>query len=150
MQDYPRYSELMQCLNLSRRLTVIRDEIEHYAAVNTGSLVRSGSIRTGKTGRNITEEAALKLIDLREEEEAKSAEWKKLFIKLTEEIKNGPGDERTRDIIAYYYAFDVGFISAVKMAGFTSRKKAKEAIDTYTRAAYLNEYEGRKRNEEQY
>lgn len=143
MQKYPKYSDLMQCLRLSRRLNEIRDEIEHAAAVRTGSLIRAGSGRTKNPGRNIVEEKALQIIELQEEEKAKSAAWKELFLRLTEEIKNSPGDNQTRDLIAYYYAFDVGTVSAAKMAGY-SIKKAKEIITAYTKAAYLQEYEERK------
>lgn len=139
MQNYPKYSDLMQCLNLSRRLEEIREEIEHAAAIQSGSLIRSGSGRNGRTGRNITEETAFKIIGLREEEKAKLDKWKALFTRLTEEIRNGPGDDQTRDIVAYYYAFNVGINAAAKMAVCT-RKKAKEIIDAYTKAAYLNEY----------
>lgn len=145
MQQYPKYSDLMRCINLSRRLEAIREDIEHAAAVRTGSLIRSGSGRTHSPGRNITEETAMKIIDLQAEEKAKTAEWKELFQKLVKEIADSPGDRQTRDLIAYYYAFNVGLTAAAKMA-VCSRKKAKEIIDAYTKAAYLYEHEDRKEN----
>jgi hypothetical protein len=144
MHKYPKYSDLMRCINLSRRLEAIREDIEHAAAVRTGSLIRGGSGRTPSPGRNITEETAMKIIDLQAEQAAKSEEWKELFSILVKEIADGPGDRQTRDLIAYYYAFDVGLTAAAKMA-VCGRKKAKEIIDEYTKAAYLYEHD-RKEN----
>ena len=142
MQDYPKYSDLMQCIGLSRRLEEIRGELLHGQAIRTGSLIRTESGPHGP-GKSITERTALRLLDLEEEQKTKTEEWKSLFYSLRSDIQNGPGAPQEKELIEYYYAFNIGLNQAAKMAGM-SRKKAAEIVEAYTRAAYLEEMETRK------
>ncbi|MBR2805690.1 MAG: hypothetical protein IKE18_02815 [Oscillospiraceae bacterium] len=103
--------------------------------IRTGSLIRASGIRTNSTRTNATEEAALDIIEAREELDQLIKEDEALFSRMIDEIRNGPGDEATKDLIIYVYLYGIPYKRAAIMSGVRV-KQSRELVEDYLRAVH--------------
>lgn len=132
--QYPKYSDLQRMVILRNRIKELRQFIDK-PKVRTGSLIYASGIRSHPIPKNPTEEAAFDIIEAREELDQLIKEDEALFSRMIDEIRNGPGDEATKDLIIYVYLYGIPYKRAAIMSG-VKIKQSREFVECYMRAVY--------------